>query len=260
MIGGCGRVTLDLERGRRLGFPEVVYGEGKDDEALVEAVSGLVKALGAAMVTRCDERRARLLLERFPSGRWLPLPRVFVVGGHEAEASYGRVGVVCAGTSDTPAAEEAAAFLEFCGVEVARIYDVGVAGIHRLLERLGELDECDVLIVAAGMEGALPSVVGGLCAAPLVALPTSVGYGAGAGGIAALLAMLNSCASGVTVVNVDNGFGAGVAAFRILRAIARAKAGAGVPECRPSHPSAEGGGGAWDAGGGRPGKDERKAE
>jgi pyridinium-3,5-biscarboxylic acid mononucleotide synthase len=208
-------VRADLGRARRLGFPEVVYAEGKSDDDLLEAVSVLRRAHDRVLVTRLDEAGREGLKSAGHEGRWNPLGRVLAVGP-DPEPRGGRVGVLAAGSADRPAAEEAAATAEAWGFEVRRLLDVGVSGLHRLVGVWDEVESCDLLIVAAGMEGALPSVVGGLFAGPLIALPTSVGYGVGAGGFAALVAQLSSCAPGVLVVNIDNGFGAGYAAGRIL--------------------------------------------
>jgi NCAIR mutase (PurE)-related protein len=161
---------------------------------------------------------AALLLQRFPTGSYDGVSRLYRVGQMERPFQSATVAVVCAGTSDVPVAEEAAQTLEFAGARVKRITDVGVAGLHRLLARLDDLRAASLVIAIAGMEGALPSVLGGLVAAPVIAVPTSIGYGAHLSGFSALLTMLNSCASGLTVVNIDNGFGAAVAALRILNA------------------------------------------
>ncbi len=216
-----GFARVDHHRALRRGFPEVVFGAGKTP-AQVTAIAERIAARGqGVLVTRASAEAQAALRERFPGARCQALARCVVVPGAPAEPLAGRAAVVCAGTSDLPVAEEAALTLEFLGGRAERIHDVGVAGLHRLLERRPRLRRADVLVVVAGMEGALPSVVAGLVEAPVIAVPTSVGYGASFGGLAALLAMLNSCASGVTVVNIDNGFGAGYAAATVLRRLGR---------------------------------------
>ncbi len=209
---------IDHHRALRQGHPEVVFGEGKTVEQVVAICAGLAAASDSFLCTRCSEAQAEALLARYPRAVWHPLARVLVnpPGEPPARAAAGPVLVVSAGTSDLPVAEEAAVVAEAFGLRVTRLADVGVAGLHRLLAESERLHEARVVIVVAGMEGALPSVVGGLVRVPLIAVPTSVGYGAAFGGLAALLGMLNSCAAGVTVVNIDNGFGAAAAASRIL--------------------------------------------
>lgn len=213
---GAAGILADTHRLLRQGFPEAVFAEGKTAEQVAQALRLLSESQGAALATRVDAACAAFLSERFPEGVYDGVSRLFRVGGYGKRSGERRIGVVGAGTSDLPVAEEAAQVLEFSGWEVLRIEDSGVAGLHRLLARLDEMRACSVLIVVAGMEGALPSVVGGLVACPVIAVPTSVGYGASFSGVAPLLTMLNSCASGVTVVNIDNGYGAAVAALRIL--------------------------------------------
>ena len=218
-----GFARVDHHRALRRGFPEVLFGAGKTP-GQVAAIASRIAARGqAVLVTRASPEAHAALRERFPGCRYEELARCLVVPGDQAPALPGRVAVVCAGTSDVPVAEEAALTLEFLGARVERTFDVGVAGLHRLLARRLRLRRADVLVVVAGMEGALPSVVAGLVEAPVIAVPTSVGYGAAFGGLAALLAMLNSCASGVTVVNIDNGFGAGYAAASMLRRMGKAR-------------------------------------
>lgn len=207
--------TLDPERLDRQGFPEVVYCDGKDDAAVADNLRALAVANGRAFGTRLPVERASAVLARLDDAHHDPVARTIRVGA-PFPATGRRIAVVTAGTSDAPVAAEAVSTLEFLGHAPQRVHDVGVAGIHRLQARLEELRGADVVIVVAGMEGALPSVVGGLVGAPVIAVPTSVGYGAAFGGLAALLGMLNSCAAGLTVVNIDNGFGAALAAHRIL--------------------------------------------
>jgi NCAIR mutase (PurE)-related protein len=211
---------IDHHRALRQGHPEVVFCEGKTPEQVVAICERLLAMSGAFLGTRCSEAHAAAVCRAIPGTVWSPLARTVHVlpeGRRPAPPDAGTILVVSAGTSDLPVAEEAAVVAEVFGHRVARLADVGVAGIHRLLASNDQLQQADVIIVVAGMEGALPSVVGGLVAAPVIAVPTSVGYGASFGGLAALLGMLNSCAAGVTVVNIDNGFGAAAAASRICR-------------------------------------------
>ena len=218
MMGGdLGFAHLDLHRQVRTGHPEVVFGQGKTPEQVCAILERLHEHGQDAIVTRVEAEKARHVQEALPSVRWYPLPRILAWRAQTQPdpAPHGRIGVVSAGTSDLPVAEEAALVAELFGNRVDRHWDVGVAGIHRLLGRLDALREARVLIVVAGMEGALASVVAGLVDKPVIAVPTSVGYGANLGGIAALLTMLNSCASGVSVVNIDNGFGAAMQASLI---------------------------------------------
>jgi pyridinium-3,5-biscarboxylic acid mononucleotide synthase len=208
---------IDHHRALRQGHPEVIFCEGKTVEQVVAIAERLAAAGGAFLGTRATEAVAAALGVRFPGLEWNPLGRTVRLSDPASSSpKVGTILVVTAGTSDLSVAEEAAVTAEAFGHGVVRLPDVGVAGIHRLLSASNRLQEADVVIVAAGMEGALPSVVGGLVRVPVIAVPTSVGYGASFGGLAALLAMLNSCAAGVTVVNIDNGFGAAAAASRIL--------------------------------------------
>ena len=206
---------VDTHRALRKGFPEVVFGAGKTPEQVVKIAAKLLEHDQRVLVTRTTGEHARALRKKFRSAVHHPLARCVTIGKKPRPGRSGIIGIVCAGTSDLPVAEEAAVTAEIMGNRVERIYDVGVAGLHRLLAKSENLRRANVLVVVAGMEGALPSVVAGLVSRPVIAVPTSVGYGASFGGIAALLAMLNSCASGVTVVNIDNGFGAGYAASQI---------------------------------------------
>jgi pyridinium-3,5-biscarboxylic acid mononucleotide synthase len=216
-----GFATIDHARLGRTGWPEVVFGAGKTPEQ-VAAIAERIAARGHnVLVTRTSPEAHQAVAARLAGAVHHETARCLTVEVSPVAPLPGRVAVVCAGTSDLPVAEEAAVTATFQGAAVTRIYDVGVAGIHRLLGRAAELREADVVLVVAGMEGALPSVVAGLIAAPVVAVPTSVGYGASFDGLAALLAMLNSCAAGLAVVNIDNGFGAGHLACTILRAAAR---------------------------------------
>ncbi|HEU4828826.1 MAG TPA: nickel pincer cofactor biosynthesis protein LarB [Gemmatimonadales bacterium] len=209
--------TIDHHRALRQGQPEVVFCEGKTVEQVSGICRRLAEANGSFLGTRATVAQADALREEHDGLVWHPLARVVHLPSPTAAARTGRLLVIAAGTSDLPVSEEAAVVAEAFGHAVDRLNDVGVAGLHRLLAARERLDAADVVIVVAGMEGALPSVVGGLVRQPVIAVPTSVGYGASFGGIAALLGMLNSCASGVSVVNIDNGFGAASAASRILR-------------------------------------------
>lgn len=206
-----GAVTLDVGREGRCGFPEVVYGEGKTPEVIAAILRAQRQRGDHALVTRLAPEKAAQLLAEFPAAHYNPVARTLRLtpAGAEGRPTRGRVAVVTAGTGDLPVAEEARETLAWMGVEARLVQDVGVAGPHRLPARLGELRGCDAVVVAAGMEGALPSVVGGYVACPVFAVPTSVGYGANFGGLSALLSMLNSCAANVAVVNIDAGFKAG---------------------------------------------------
>ena len=209
---------IDHHRALRQGQPEVVFCEGKTLEQVVAICERLEAAAGGFLGTRATPAMAEALAARFPRMAWHPMARTVHLPPDERPApTAGPVLVVSAGTSDLPVAEEAAVVAEAFGTCVERLVDVGVAGLHRLIAADDTLQRARVVIVVAGMEGALPSVVGGMVAVPVIAVPTSVGYGASFGGLAALLGMLNSCAAGVTVVNIDNGFGAAAAASRICR-------------------------------------------
>lgn len=219
-----GNARLDTHRSLRTGIPEVVYGPGKDTAHLVEIVGRLVDVHGAALVTRVDAGQAAALAARYPEAVHSKTGRTVSIRRTKAAApGDGTIAVITAGTADVCVAEEAAATLEHLGWPVERVYDVGVAGLHRVLESIDRIDAARVVIVAAGMEGALATVVAGLTPRPVVAVPTSAGYGASFAGIAPLLSMLNSCTGGVAVVNIDNGFGAACFAHRIC-------AGAGEPD------------------------------
>lgn len=212
-----GYARVDHARASRQGFPEVVFGEGKTRAQVVGIVERLVRHAPNVLVTRTDAGTFGEVRNVVTDAEWHEAARVIRIQRDRTERGAGEIAVVTAGTSDIPVAEEAALTAEAMGNRVRRVWDAGVAGIHRILAERALLQRARVLIVAAGMEGALPSVVGGLVSVPVIALPTSVGYGASLGGIAALLGMLNSCASNVTVVNIDNGFGAGFVASLINR-------------------------------------------
>ena len=206
---------VDHHRALRTGFPEVVFGLGKSPEQVASIAESVLRQSDRLLVTRAEPEAYARVLEVAPDATHDELARAIVVDRRSERQLAPGVVVVCAGTSDLPVAREAAITAELMDCEVQQISDVGVAGLHRLLEHLPTLQKARVVVAVAGMEGALPSVVGGLVRAPLIAVPTSIGYGANFGGLAALLAMLNSCASGVGVVNIDNGFGAGYLAAMI---------------------------------------------
>ena len=206
--------TLDLDRKRRSGFPETVFCPGKKDDFLKDIFKRLYDENGEVMGTRATPEQYDAVKALLPEALYDPVSRIIKVERKD-KTLVGNIAVCTAGTADIPVAEEAAQTAEFFGSRVVRIYDVGVSGIHRLLSRTGDLGQANVVIAIAGMEGALASVIGGLADCPVIAVPTSVGYGASFNGLSALLSMLNSCASGVSVVNIDNGFGAGYLAHMI---------------------------------------------
>jgi hypothetical protein len=214
-VADLGFAQVDTHRALRKGFPEVIFGSGKTPAQVVQIAARLVAHEQRVLVTRITAEHARALRKKFKHAVHHELARCVTIDRKPLPKRPGAIAVICAGTSDLPVAEEAAITAEIMGNRVERLADVGVAGLHRLLSRLETLHRANVLVVVAGMEGALPSVVAGLVAKPVIAVPTSVGYGASFGGLAALLGMLNSCGSGVTVVNIDNGFGAGYAASQI---------------------------------------------
>jgi hypothetical protein len=214
----------DVERYERQGFPEAVYCPGKTVEQITKIAAALSKRAGAkdlppVLCTRADRKVYLKLKKRFPSAEYNAAARMIIIGSkaRNARKSAGYVCVVTAGTSDIPAAEEAAATCEALGARVERVYDAGVAGVHRLFRYAGKITGASCVVVAAGMEGALPSIVGGIAPCPVIGLPTSVGYGANFGGVSALLTMLNSCAANVCTVNIDDGYGAGVIAYLIAK-------------------------------------------
>ncbi len=218
-----GFARVDTDRQRRCGFPEVIFGQGKTPEEVVAIARVIVENDGVLLVSRATPEQFAAVSAAFPDAKLHTRARCITVERRPLRVKAGTVGVISAGTSDLPVAEEAAVTLELFGNRVDRITDVGVAGIHRLIAARERLEACTVLVVVAGMEGALPSAVAGLVSRPVIAVPTSVGYGASFGGVAALLGMLNSCGSGVTVVNIDNGFGAAYAAAQINRALDEAR-------------------------------------
>jgi NCAIR mutase (PurE)-related protein len=204
--------TVDVNRATRCGFPEVIFGEGKSAETIAAIAEELLQRGQPVLATRIDALKGAALQELLPAVQYNAIARTVRIDLPESEAdraSRGRVAVITAGTSDLPVSEEARETLQWMGVSVVMVHDVGVAGPHRLPARLAEFSDCDALVVVAGMEGALPSVVGGYVPCPVFAVPTSVGYGANFGGVSALLSMLNSCAANVAVVNIDAGFKAG---------------------------------------------------
>ncbi len=216
-----GFAKVDTHRALRKGFPEVVFGQGKTDDQILSILKKLSESSKVALVTRITTPTASFIQSSMDGVTWHENARCLVWQSEPVKITLGKVCVVSAGTSDLPVAEEAAVTAEVMGNEVDRVYDVGVAGLHRILGQLDRLQSANAIIVAAGMEGALPSVVAGLVAQPVIAVPTSVGYGASFQGVAALLGMLNSCGSGVTVVNIDNGFGAAYAASQINMMVAK---------------------------------------
>lgn len=212
-----GFAHIDHHRALRQGFPEVIYGDGKTPAQIAQIAQQMHGQGSTVLATRCTIQAFEAVQQTLAEAQWHEAARAIVVPGSQVPKLDGLCGVICAGTSDLPVAEEAAITLKTLGAQVLRITDVGVAGLHRLLGHLDEIRRCDVVIAVAGMEGALPSVLGGLFEAPIIAVPTSVGYGASFGGLSALLGMLNSCSSGLAVVNIDNGFGAAMCAAKILR-------------------------------------------
>jgi NCAIR mutase (PurE)-related protein len=213
-----GFASIDHHRNLRRGFPEVIYGQGKKAEQIVKIIEKMVEKGENVLVTRLTDSKAKIIKKHFPSSEYYPGSRILTIAVRQIEKrGKGTILVISAGTADIPIAEEAAITAKFMGNEVETLFDVGVAGLHRLLQNKDTIMGACVIVVVAGMEGALPSIVGGLVDKPVIAVPTSAGYGASFRGLSALLGMLNSCATGVTVVNIDNGFGAGYAASLINR-------------------------------------------
>lgn len=207
---------LDTERSKRTGFPETVFCQGKKDEFLMDIFKKLYEANGEVMGTRATDHQASLIKGILPNAKYDEVSKIITVQKNE-KTLVGNIAVCTAGTADISVAEEAAQTAEFFWSRAVRIYDVGVSGIHRLLSKVDTLNEANCVIAIAGMEGALASVIGGLVKVPVIAVPTSVGYGASLGGLSALLTMINSCANGISVVNIDNGYGAGYIATQINR-------------------------------------------
>ncbi len=218
-----GVARVDTDRERRRGIPEVIFCEGKRAEDVAVIGKAMREASGIAFGTRCSREMAEIVLRECLDGSFEPVSRTIRLGPVRPRFTDITTAVVSAGTSDRPVAEEACVTLETFGAPVDRVYDVGVAGLHRLLDQRDRISKSGVVIVVAGMEGALASVVGGLFRQPVIAVPTSIGYGAALGGLTPLMAMLTSCAGGMTVVNIDNGFGAAMAALSIVRAIEEAR-------------------------------------
>jgi pyridinium-3,5-biscarboxylic acid mononucleotide synthase len=212
-----GFAKVDHHRALRHGIPEVIFGAGKTVDHVVAIAGKLLERADNVLITRTTPAMAERVIEALPEGEYFPMSGAIRFWRNRTVHGKGKIAVVCAGTSDIPVAEEAQVTAETMGNEVDAIHDIGVAGIHRLMSNSERLSAARVVVVCAGMEGALPSVVGGMVSVPVIAVPTSVGYGASFNGLAALLGMLNSCASNVTVVNIDNGFGAGYAASLINR-------------------------------------------
>jgi NCAIR mutase (PurE)-related protein len=214
-LADLGFAQVDTHRALRKGFPEVIFGAGKTTEQVLKIATKIYEHEQRLLITRIKPEHARVIRKKFKRAVHHEIPRCVTIEKKPLRKRRGTIAVLCAGTSDLPVAEEAAVTADIMGNHVERIYDVGVAGLHRLMSRLESIQKANVLVVVAGMEGALPSVVAGLVSRPVIAVPTSVGYGANFGGITALFGMLTSCGSGVTVVNIDNGFGAGYAASQI---------------------------------------------
>ncbi|MBS6194970.1 MAG: nickel pincer cofactor biosynthesis protein LarB [Clostridiales bacterium] len=218
-----GYAKLDMHRKLRSGFPEVIFCSGKADEHLLPIVERLYRENGEVFGTRASEHQYELLKEHFPQIQYDPISHILKIEKEKKER-IGLIAVCTAGTADIPVAEEAAQTAEYFGARVERIYDVGVAGIHRLFSRLDTIQRANCVVAVAGMEGALASVLGGLVDKPVIAVPTSVGYGASMNGLSALLTMINSCANGIATVNIDNGYGAGYIATQINRMGAKEQA------------------------------------
>ena len=211
-----GFASIDHHRHLRRGFPEVIYGRGKKAEEIIKIIEKMVEKEENVLITRINDSKAKIIKKHFPSSDYYPKSRILTIAVSPIEKKgKGKILVISAGTADIPVAEEAAITAKFMGNDVGTLFDVGVAGLHRLLQNKDTIMSAAVIVVVAGMEGALPSIVGGLVDKPVIAVPTSTGYGASFRGLSALLGMLNSCAAGVTVVNIDNGFGAGYAASLI---------------------------------------------
>lgn len=211
-----GFAKIDTDRKRRTGFAEVIFCQGKADTHLLSVFDKIFESDGEVLGTRCSATQAELIKSKFPQAEYDPSSKTIKIEKNDKK-HIGRIAICTAGTADIAVAEEAAKVAEFFGSKVERYYDVGVTGLHRLLSQIDEIKKANVIIVIAGMEGALASVVAGLVSVPVIAVPTSIGYGASFGGVSALLTMINSCANGITVVNIDNGFGAAYNATMINR-------------------------------------------
>ncbi len=206
-----GYAKLDVGRKKRRGIPEIIFCEGKTSQQIIEILKTLYRhptQNGFALATRANAEQAKAVQKHLPQAQYFSQARILFIGDTSLQKKIGNITILSAGTTDIPVAEEAAVTAELLGNSTTRIYDVGVAGLHRLMSKLPEVHKANIIIVVAGMDGALPSVVSGLVSVPVIAIPTSVGYGASFGGLAALLSMLSSCSPGISVVNIDNGFGA----------------------------------------------------
>ena len=212
-----GYAKLDYHRKVRTGFPEVVFCEGKSDEHIVSIFVKLYEEDGRVLGTRATQHQYELIKASLPKAEYDIVSRIIKIEQEPQSDKIGDIAVCCGGTADIPVAEEAATVAEYFGNNVRKIYDIGISGLHRLLSHVEDLQSSNCIIAVAGMEGALPSVLGGLVSVPVIAVPTSVGYGASFQGVSALLTMINSCANGISVVNIDNGFGAGYIASQINR-------------------------------------------
>jgi len=221
-LADLGFAKVDTHRSLRKDFPEVIFGQGKTPKQIVEIAQKLLTIEKCVLVTRASIEQADFFIKHIPDAKYHESAKCIVVEREPLPKRPGYIAILCAGTSDIPIAEEAAITASIMGNNVERIYDVGVSGIHRLFSKIDIIRSANVIIAVAGMEGALPSVVAGLVAIPVIAVPTSIGYGTSFGGLTALLAMLNSCASGILVVNIDNGFGAGCAASQINALVSKA--------------------------------------
>ncbi len=211
-----GFASLDIHRENRTSIPEIIFCENKSADQIIKIIKSILNEKELVIGSRCSEDKLKLIKKKYPKGTYSFEGRAFFIG-ESKERKAGKVGLITAGTTDISVAEEASIVLTALGVEHEKFYDIGVAGIHRLLSNVEKINSCDVLIVAAGMEGALPSVVGGVFSQPIIAIPTSIGYGTSLSGFTALFAMLTSCSPGITVVNINNGVGAASAAVKILR-------------------------------------------
>jgi len=212
--------SLDIHREHRTNIPEIIFCENKSIDQILKIIKSILSEKKLVIGSRCSEEKLKLIRKKYPKGTYSFDGKAFFIGKSN-EKIHGRVGLITAGTTDISVCEEAAILLQALGVDFQKFYDIGVAGIHRLLSRIDGINSCDVLIVAAGMEGALPSVVGGIFAQPIIAVPTNIGYGTSLNGFTALFAMLTSCSPGITVVNINNGIGAASAAIKILKLLDR---------------------------------------
>lgn len=211
-----GYASLDINRENRTNIPEIIFCENKSADKILKIIKSILSEKEIVIGSRCSEEKLKLIKRKYPKGTFSFEGKAFLIGDTK-EKIPGRVGLITAGTTDMPVCEEASIVLQALGVNCEKFYDIGVAGIHRLFSKVEKINSCDILIVAAGMEGALPSVIGGLFPQPIIAIPTSIGYGTSLNGFTALFAMLTSCSPGITVVNINNGVGAASAAVKILK-------------------------------------------